>query len=59
MLQTSPSGEAVERLFTCVGQILVPCRCQVSNDMFKKIVFCATNSSRLFWHRYIWRCLIL
>ena len=34
-----PSGAAVERLFSCAGQILVPRRCKVSDDMFDKLVF--------------------
>jgi len=34
-----PRGAAVERLFSCTGQILVPRRCKVSDDMFDKLVF--------------------
>ena len=44
MLHALPSGAAVERMFSCAGQILVPRQCQVS--------------SKLFWYRYVWWCLI-
>ena len=34
-----PSSAAVERLFSCAGQILVQRRCKVSDTMFQKLVF--------------------
>jgi len=34
-----PSSAAVERLFTCAGQILVARRCKLSDTMFQKLVF--------------------
>ena len=34
-----PSSAAVERLFSCAGQILVPRRCKVSDTMFQELVF--------------------
>ena len=34
-----PSSAAVERLFNSAGQILVPRRCKVSDDVFYKLVF--------------------
>ena len=33
------SGAAVERLFSCAGQILVTRHCKVSDDVFEKVVF--------------------
>ena len=38
-----PSSAAVERLFSCSGQILVPRRWNVGDDMFQKLVFLGTN----------------
>ena len=34
-----PSDAAVERLFSCARQILVPRWCKVSDEMFDKLVF--------------------
>ena len=34
-----PSSAAVEHLFSCAGQILVPRRCKVSSKTFDKLVF--------------------
>ena len=34
-----PSSAAVEHLFSSAGQILVPRRCKVSDDVFDKLVF--------------------
>jgi len=42
-----PSGAAVERLFSCAGQISVPRRCRVSDAMFEKLVFLRY---KLKWH---------
>ena len=46
-----PSSAAVERLFSPAGQILIPRRCTVSNDMFKKLVFFTVFAlSENTWH---------
>lgn len=46
-----PSSAAVERLFSCAGQILIPRRCKLSDTMFEKLVFlrCLQNQSKWNW----------
>ena len=46
LLQAFLKFSAVERLFSCAGQILIPRRCKLSDTMFEKLVFlrCKMNN---------------